>query len=126
MAQVQPMPNKELISLQDCQSENCYGCFFRLNDVGIDNCIDYKDSIKIAITKSIPIPIPKRTRLINDNHMLYIGIGSGFIIVSIVLIFGLIIYKKKHVIKSKLQVKINLDIQGRLNHGKTRVCIILE
>ena len=72
--------------------------------------------MKIIITKTIA-KIVQKEFVISDSKLIYVGIGSGFILISLVLISALIIYKKKHEIKAKLKLNINdlptMDFKGR-------------
>ena len=100
---------KHFFSTQDCKSENCYGCFYRLEDIGISNCLDYGSDVKITITKTKTIGkvTNKEYFISEDNKWLYAGIVCAIIFVTIITITGLIIFKKKQEIKSKLKMNLS-------------------
>ena len=68
-------------------------------EIQILNVIYYKGSaVKIIITKTIG-KSPQKDFVISDDKFLYVGIGSAFIFVTLVLISCIILYKKKQEIK---------------------------
>ena len=90
-----------------CYSANkCYGCFYRLNNTGIDNCVDYRKNLKIVFTKTIHEFKPKSTKgslfSLSENNMIYMGIGLAFILVTVILFVAFFIHKQKEKIKEKI------------------------
>lgn len=77
----------------DC-ADNCFACFFRLNNVGIDNCHEYKENIRIVFTKSIQEITKEPLDTINSQDI-YLAVGSALVVASLVAIVGLaLVYKK--------------------------------
>ena len=90
-----------------CYSANkCYGCFYRLNNTGIDNCVDYRKNLKIVFTKTIHEFKPKSTKgslfSLSENNMIYMGIGLAFVLVTVILFVAFFIHKQKEKIKEKI------------------------
>jgi hypothetical protein len=100
----------------DCATDNCFGCFFRVNNVGIDNCHEHKDNIRITFTRTIEeVKIDEeRIAAITDENLIYMAVGSALILVTMLFIVAILIYRHKNDLKSKLTwTKLDMDFSGK-------------
>ena len=113
-------------SFQDCETESCYGCFYRLANVGLETCHNHKDKMQVLFTKTIPELKSEIQPFQNDqNQSTYLAIGLAAILVTLILILTLILVRFKSKIKEKLDFKLDLDFKGRFDNGQKKCKKIL-
>ena len=120
------MKNFKLFLFQDCETESCYGCFYRLANVGLETCHNHKDKMQVLFTKTIPELKSEIQPFQNDqNQSTYLAIGLAAILVTLILILTLILVRFKSKIKEKLDFKLDLDFKGRFDNGQKKCKKIL-
>ena len=71
----------------------CYGCKFRLSNIGLSNCHDYRSDIKIIFTRSIEEIKTGVTASLKGHKIIYILVGISVVVVIFVAMA--LFYKKK-------------------------------
>ena len=81
----------------------CYGCKYRLSNVGLSNCHEYRQSIKVIFTQTIEEIRPGAFADSQINQStLYISIGCSLGLISfLALVIGFAYHKTKESLKNK-------------------------
>ena len=81
----------------------CYGCKFRLSNVGLSNCHDYRRDIKVIFTQTInEIKSDENVSSISNKSTIYMSIGLSALVTVIMVIALALAYKKN---KTRMQEK---------------------
>ena len=86
----------------DCE-DYCYGCKFRLSNVGLSNCHQHRHGIRVMFTQtideitSVDVPGP-----ITNQNTIYISIGCSVVVITIlVFVITFVYHKNRERIKDK-------------------------
>ena len=106
--------------------EYCYGCKFRISNLGISNCHDYRHHTKVIITQTIPlINSGKLTGNFNSANSKYIYVGCSVLTAALLIVLTAIAYyKNKNRIKDSGNAVKNLkmsDLGDKLISYKDKV-----
>ena len=75
----------------ECE-DYCYGCKFRLSNVGLSNCHDYRSDIKVIFTRSID-EIKTEEALSHSNFkIIYMSVGC--VVLALIIVASFVYYKK--------------------------------
>ena len=73
----------------------CYGCKFRLSNVGLSNCHDYQESFKVMFTQSIAeINSKQSSTSISNKTTIYISIGCSTVVALVLVLAIALAYQK--------------------------------
>ena len=74
----------------------CYGCKFRLSNIGVSNCHNYRNYIKVMFTQTIEEIKPEDIRTSESKTTVYISVGCSTCVALILLVgIGVVYYKNK-------------------------------
>ena len=78
--------------------EYCYGCKFRLSNIGLSNCHDYRSDIKVIFTRSIEEIKTEKTLSQTNSRIIYMSVGCAMFALIMV---AIVMYYKKKVSQNK-------------------------
>ena len=80
----------------------CYGCKFRLSNIGLSNCHNYRNYMKVMFTQTIEEIKPEDIRTSESKTTVYISVGCSTCVALILLVgIGVVYYKNKMRITEK-------------------------
>ena len=80
----------------------CYGCKFRLSNVGLSNCHDYRSDIKVIFTRSIEEIKTEKTLSQTNSRIIYMSVGCAMFALIVV---AIVMYYKKKLTQNKSEQK---------------------
>ena len=75
--------------------EDCYECQFKLSNVGLSNCHDYRHNIKVIFTRTIDeIQLENLTWTLTEQSTIYVSIGCSLVFAAIFGVVTMLVYLK--------------------------------